>query len=146
MKEAPLPIDQELLRQEWVARVPARPDTTIFTVVKYLVVYQLLAVMLALGLSQILLRTGVSFPFLWIYYASGAVVLVLVMKRLCILAIEVYQRYAPEEVRRRCVMIPSCSDYALQAIRNYGLIRGLYKAYARLFTKCSGNTVCVDYP
>ena len=60
--------------------------------------------------------------------------------------IKLYQHYAPEEIRRRCVFMPTCSEYAILAIRKYGFIIGLYKSYYRLFYRCRGNIYQIDYP
>ena len=60
--------------------------------------------------------------------------------------IKLYQHYAPEEIRRRCLFMPTCSEYAIMAIRKYGSIIGLCKSYFRLFYRCRGNIYMIDYP
>ena len=60
--------------------------------------------------------------------------------------IRLYQRYAPERVRRKCLFKPTCSEYAILAIQKYGVIRGLYKSYIRLFKKCRGRIYRMDEP
>ena len=62
-----------------------------------------------------------------------------------ILAIRLYQRYAPEHVRMRCAMTPSCSEYAVLAICRHGLLRGIYMTYCRLRHRCDGTSI-IDYP
>lgn len=62
-----------------------------------------------------------------------------------ILAIRLYQRYAPKHVRMRCAMTPSCSEYAVLAIRRHGLFRGIYMTYCRLRHRCDGTSI-IDYP
>ena len=66
-------------------------------------------------------------------------------RRNVVLAILLYQRYAPEHVRRRCAMPPTCSEYALLAIRRHGLLRGMRMTYGRLRHRCDGTPV-TDYP
>lgn len=61
-------------------------------------------------------------------------------------AIRLYQRYAPEDIRRRCLFKPTCSEYAILAIQKYGVIRGMAKAYVRLFKKCKGRIYRIDEP
>lgn len=46
--------------------------------------------------------------------------------------VRIYQRYAPESVRRKCRFEPSCSVYMIQAVEKYGVVRGLRKGFARL--------------
>jgi len=61
-------------------------------------------------------------------------------------AIKLYQHYAPEEIRRRCLFMPTCSEYAIMAVRKYGGIIGLCKSYYRLVYRCRGNIYQIDYP
>jgi hypothetical protein len=42
--------------------------------------------------------------------------------------IRVYQRVVSPALPQRCKYHPSCSSYALQAIRRYGILRGLVLA------------------
>jgi uncharacterized protein len=46
--------------------------------------------------------------------------------------IQAYQRVLSPALRPRCRYAPSCSDYAIQAIRDYGILRGLVLAVWRL--------------
>lgn len=71
---------------------------------------------------------------------------IIALKPAIIGAIHLYQRYAPEGIRRRCLFKPTCSEYAILAIQKYGLIKGLIKTYIRLFKKCKGHIYRIDYP
>lgn len=71
---------------------------------------------------------------------------VIALKLALIGTIRLYQRYAPERVRRKCLFKPTCSEYAILAIKKYGVIRGLYKSYIRLFKKCRGRIYRIDEP
>ena len=46
--------------------------------------------------------------------------------------IRLYQRLVSPALGQRCKYYPSCSNYALQAIRRYGILRGLVLAGWRL--------------
>ena len=48
------------------------------------------------------------------------------------LPIRLYQRVISPALPRRCKYHPSCSAYALQAIRTYGILRGVVLAAWRL--------------
>ena len=69
-----------------------------------------------------------------------------VAKRAAIGAIHLYQRYAPENVRRRCLLKPTCSEYAILAINKYGLILGIIMTHKRLNKKCRGRIYRIDEP
>lgn len=71
--------------------------------------------------------------------------LVIISKRAIIWLIHVYQHYAPDEVRLKCVYEPSCSEFMIMAIRKYGVIRGVAKGVARLL-RCHPPNGGKDYP
>jgi putative membrane protein insertion efficiency factor len=54
------------------------------------------------------------------------------MRTLAIAAIRLYQRLAPPSVRGACRFVPSCSEFAIEAIERHGLIRGVRMTTARL--------------
>jgi putative membrane protein insertion efficiency factor len=49
-----------------------------------------------------------------------------------VMAIRVYQRSVSPMFGRRCRYYPSCSEYAVQAVRRFGILRGLVLAGWRL--------------
>lgn len=72
----------------------------------------------------------------YIYRISGKAVIWIV---------HVYQHFAPEELRLRCVYEPSCSEYMIMAVEKYGCIRGLWKGVRRL-RRCHPPNYGADYP
>lgn len=60
------------------------------------------------------------------------VFLFLISKRTIIWLVHLYQRYAPDEVRLKCVYEPSCSEYMIMAVKKYGVLKGLSKGIGRL--------------
>lgn len=71
---------------------------------------------------------------------------ILTLKSAIIGAIRLYQRYAPERIRRKCMFKPTCSEYAILSIQKYGVIRGLLKTRDRLFNRCKGRIYMIDEP
>ncbi len=57
---------------------------------------------------------------------------VTVLRSLAILPIRLYQRLLSPLVGPRCKYYPSCSEYAAQAIKRFGILRGLVLAGWRL--------------
>ena len=57
------------------------------------------------------------------------------MKRVLLLLIRLYQKYLSPGLPRRCRFSPTCSQYALEALRKYGPLKGLWLALRRL-SKC----------
>ena len=54
------------------------------------------------------------------------------MRALLLAPIRLYQRFLSPLLPRRCKYLPTCSDYAVQAIRAHGPVRGLVLAGWRL--------------
>ena len=54
------------------------------------------------------------------------------MSSLLLAPIRLYQRFVSPLLPRRCKYLPTCSDYAVQAVRQYGVLRGFVLAGWRL--------------
>jgi uncharacterized protein len=54
------------------------------------------------------------------------------VRRLAVAPIVAYQRLISPLLPRRCKYEPTCSDYAVRAIREFGILRGLVLAGWRL--------------
>jgi putative membrane protein insertion efficiency factor len=54
------------------------------------------------------------------------------VRSIAIAPIRAYQRLISPALPRRCKYEPTCSRYAVQAIRRYGILRGLLMAGWRL--------------
>jgi putative membrane protein insertion efficiency factor len=54
------------------------------------------------------------------------------LRRVAVAPIVAYQRWISPGLPRRCKYEPTCSAYAVQAIREYGILRGLVLAGWRL--------------
>jgi uncharacterized protein len=69
------------------------------------------------------------------------------MKKITILAIIFYQKHLRHIHNRRCIYTPSCSNYGIQAIEKYGVVKGCYFTYSRI-KRCNGALYQggVDYP
>lgn len=82
--------------------------------------------------------------FFSVYWVTQLLVLVLTLRYIMIWFIRVYQRYAKSETRLRCCYTPSCSEYAILALKKYGVLIGGIKAVRRLL-RC-GPPGGIDYP
>jgi uncharacterized protein len=54
------------------------------------------------------------------------------LRAIAVAPIRVYQRAISPALPRRCKYHPSCSEYAVQAVGSYGILRGLVLAAWRL--------------
>ena len=155
--------EEQIIAEKYVLVRPlVRPGTDIKIAVKSVVIYFVSALLISLTMLYMFSRLGIFallpicisnfreqytvwFNILFIisvYVLTG----LFCLKKAVIGCIKLYQHYAPEEIRRRCLFKPTCSEYAILAIQKYGLIIGLIKAYIRLFKKCRGNIYRIDYP
>ena len=61
------------------------------------------------------------------------------MKKICIYLIEFYQKNIStflESKNIRCKFYPTCSEYTKQAIKKYGILKGIILGTIRIF-KCN---------
>jgi putative membrane protein insertion efficiency factor len=54
------------------------------------------------------------------------------LRWLCVLPIRAYQRLISPLLGQHCKYYPSCSEYAVQAVQRFGILRGLVLAGWRL--------------
>ena len=54
------------------------------------------------------------------------------LRTVAVAPIRLYQRAVSPVLPKRCKYYPSCSEYAVQSVRSYGILRGLVLAGWRL--------------
>ncbi len=158
----PSQFEQEIAETYVCKREIYRPDTSIKKVVirnfAAIVITSLVAVLLyaifvrlnvflyfPLGIQKIQNESPRIFLLLFFLFLNF-LVFVLYFRKVLIGIVRLYQRYAPEEIRRRCLFKPTCSEYTILVLQKYGVIIGLYKAYIRIFKNCRGRVYSIDYP
>ncbi|WP_083503166.1 membrane protein insertion efficiency factor YidD [Legionella birminghamensis] len=55
-----------------------------------------------------------------------------ILRRLAVMPIRLYQLFIRPVMRPCCRFYPSCSEYALSAIQQFGICKGTWYAIARL--------------
>ena len=120
-----------------------RPKTRITTVVVWLLIQFFLPILISFTL--ICIFQIVSCKWL-IYLISYIAVGFLFLKKICIKLIECYQHYGKEEIRRRCICVPSCSEYAIAVLKKYNVLKALHKIRIRLFKTCNSIGYVRDEP
>lgn len=78
------------------------------------------------------------------YWKLQLIICLLTLRYILIWFVRIYQHYAKSETRLRCCYTPSCSEYAILALKKYGAIIGSIKAVRRLL-RC-GPPGGIDYP
>ncbi len=160
--EMPSQEEQAIAQAYVLDRLLNRPNTDARKAIMSVVIYLLSS--LAIGITMLCLFSWLGifaylpdnifrfkenypgwFRFLFVL-AIYVVIGLLLLRPAAIGCVRLYQHYASEDLRRRCLFKPTCSEYAILAIKKYGLIIGLIKIYIRLFYKCSGNIYRIDYP
>lgn len=158
-EELPNEFEQETVRAYVCERELYRPDLTIGNLLLKISLVIAITFASAFLLFNVLTKT-ISFSssferelnenhtyYFFLFFSSFLFAVFLAfLKRFIIELIRIYQHYAPDEVRRRCLFMPTCSEYSIIALEKYGVIFGLYKAYIRIFKKCRGNIYREDNP
>jgi len=119
-----------------------RPEINTAKLCIYVLLFVCLVVLGTLITSLFLHGFYLFFAFL----GYGILGLMLFSKGVIIELVRLYQHYAPERIRRKCIFKPTCSEYMILALEKYGLLRGLYKGIYRMFFKCKGFYYSIDYP
>lgn len=160
--ELPSQEEQQLVAKYVLKRELYRPNTNYKRAALFVCLYLAASLCGALASYYLLQRLGfflllpqpmcrfrVTHPYLFLsiyILLFFCLVGIFCLKAALIGIIRLYQHYAPEQIRRRCLFKPTCSEYAILAIRKYGVIIGLFKAYDRLFKRCRGTIYRIDYP
>ena len=55
-----------------------------------------------------------------------------VLRSAAVAPVRLYQRFVSPAIPRRCKYHPTCSEYAITALRRYGILRGLVLSAWRL--------------
>ncbi len=116
-----------------------RPTTNVWNMIGLLLLVLCLTFAINIILSLIIKHISgeISFPTDCFYPAI--IPLALFYKKFCIMCIELYQHYAPEHIRRRCVCMPTCSEYAILCLKKYSAFKAFYMIYNRLKNNCIGD-------
>lgn len=54
------------------------------------------------------------------------------MKKICIFLISVYQKTLSPALGKSCRFTPSCSQYMIDAINEYGVLKGIFMGIKRI--------------
>ena len=95
------------------------------------------------GFAVLKVFPGISVP--WCYVICYFVIDIVLIRLLLIKIIECYQHYAKEELRRFCMCMPSCSEYAIAVLKKYPLVISIFKIIFRLTVTCDGEKK-IDLP
>jgi putative component of membrane protein insertase Oxa1/YidC/SpoIIIJ protein YidD len=136
-----------------------RPNTNIVKALRHIMIFFGVDILITLVCNyfvQCFCRAGRFFNseltnnptalFTIIFLIISSICILIISKRAIIGLVRLYQHYAPERIRRKCIFKPTCSEYMILALEKYGLIKGLYKGMYRMFFRCKGFYYSVDYP
>lgn len=155
--------EEQLIAEKYVLDRPMpRPDTDAKKAAIYGIIYILGSFIIGFVALKLFYWFGIFAYFpeginvfrdnhnVWfhiLFFLSIYLVVGLCCLRMAVIGcIRLYQHYAPEDIRRRCLFKPTCSEYTILAVKKYGVVIGLFKAYIRLFWRCRGNIYSIDYP
>ena len=146
MRDFPSEQEQELVRKYVLERPLYRPPVTYCKAFLLFFVSALCLTVVSIFAFLLFRLFGIAVNkklFFAVFYSAGFAIFA---RWLGVLGIRLYQHYAPEEVRRRCLLKPTCSEYAVIVIKKYGLLIGGIKTWIRLNYKCRGDVYYIDEP
>lgn len=128
-------------------RVITRPNLHLKRV-SVKVLLAIIAVTICGIVAKIILKRVISQSSLCACLISLVVLLAIItvkLKSILIWLVLVYQNFAPERIRRKCVFTPSCSEYMILSLKKYGVIKGVINGIKRL-KRCHLPNHGEDYP
>jgi len=161
MYDEPSQKEQDIAWEYCCKRTLERPDTDISKAVKYTVIFLLGVIICSVVLYWLCIKLNppgsfferagfiIAHPFVTkvvVFLFTLLLSLCFCSKLIVIGFVKLYQHYAPEDVRRRCLLKPTCSEYMIMAVQKYGVIKGVYKGIYRLLYVCRGTIFRIDYP
>lgn len=117
-----------------------RPHINWLFIASVIIIFELL-VCVCLGLLT--LSVGL---FLLLAEMVHIVAFVLFGRAILRLIVKIYQRYAPEALRRQCSCQPTCSEYALLTLQKYAWPKALMLIIRRVTQTCQKPGYKIDYP
>ena len=139
--------EQEFVKQYVLERPLCRPSITYKKVALWIVIIISVSIGFSILSHKLLLYVlGFFLPSILYYIIFFLIEFLLLLKPIAITAIRLYQHYAPEKIRRRCLLKPTCSEYAILAIKKYGTLVGTIKTWRRLKYYCRGDVYYIDEP
>jgi putative membrane protein insertion efficiency factor len=142
MKKAMLILEQNILENENNKEKIKRPEINTKKIVLNLLIVTVLEIVFLI-ISILCLKKYIIVSFIML--GLLVITIILTSKKNIINLILLYQKYAPEKIRRSCLFEPTCSEYMILAIKKYGIIKGIYKGIKRLL-RCHSPNGGVDYP
>ena len=140
MKKA-IPTDGQRLIDAYISRELFRPKPTCKTPVLIFALMLVLPLLAGVMLKAFVPSLGFGTQLLICYLTVDLLLLRLFLIKL----VRCYQHYAKEELRRFCMCVPSCSEYAVAVLKKYPLPVAVYKTVKRLTKTCDGEKK-IDMP
>lgn len=137
-------VRQRKLEQFVCQRQLTRPNTRKWHVILLFSTVPLL--LLCAVLSSFVWQTSTAYSIL-VFLLLILFIFELYVRFCLIQTVKCYQHYAKEETRRRCMCVPSCSEYAILCLeRIFPLTIALIKIRIRLYKTCKGEDYKLDFP
>jgi len=134
--------EQKIACDYVLRREISRPETNILKAMLFILSLLALCAFITLTTSFFYNEIPLRVAFIIILF----LLILFFSKRIIVGIVELYQHYAPELLRRKCICMPTCSEYMISAVEKYGVIKGLFKGLYRVRKTCKGLQYKIDYP
>jgi len=130
-------VSDYVLRRKFI-----RPNTNIFNAVCFIFIFMLVCFIISITVKLLFEKIHFMLVFMFVFFS----IMFIMLKMIIIGIVEIYQHYMPESLRRRCLCMPTCSEYMILAVKKYGAVKGIKKGLYRLIHTCRGTDYKYDYP
>ena len=133
-----------LAREKEIRNSVTRPAFQLHKELVYVIISSVIC--LALIIVTACFRTELSaLIFVLLLISEILLLFVTQSKRILLLLIFLYQRFAPSYVRGACLFTPSCSEYMRLSLLKYGVCKGFIKGLRRI-RRCHPPNGGIDEP
>ncbi len=139
-------IEEELVRYYCQRRPLKRPRTNIKTLLLFFLKLVEISLVVNIIIIKLIEQLCRNISFLQSCIALFLFLVLFCYRSFLTILVELYQHYAPERVRRRCICMPTCSEYAIICINKYNAFKALKMIYHRLTKECVGQIYHIDNP
>lgn len=138
-------VKADIVKEYCLKRPLTRPSMSYKRLLFIMLIFSIATVLLLFLCKSISNAFGNSLYVVCFTIVLSCIFFYYLIKCILILIVKCYQRYASDDLRRSCVCMPTCSEYAIIAIKKYNLFKAVRMIYIRLTKECQGD-YHIDFP
>lgn len=138
-------VKADIVKNYCLKRPLSRPSMSYMRLLSILLIFSIVSALLLFLCKYLCDALENSLYVICFTIVLNSIFFYYLIKCILILIVKCYQRYASDDLRRSCVCMPTCSEYAIVAIKRYNLFKAIRMICIRLTKGCQGD-YHIDFP